>query len=99
MLEKLPEKVRIIEVGPRDGLQNETTILTNELKISFIEKLAAAGLKEIEATSFVSADRIPQMGDAVQLFGSLAKIVSPEKNISFVLFRIAKALKMPFLPA
>ena len=93
MLEKLPEKVRIIEVGPRDGLQNETTILTNELKISFIEKLAAAGLKEIEATSFVRADRIPQMGDAVQLFGSLTKIVSPEKKHLICLVPNSKGLE------
>jgi hydroxymethylglutaryl-CoA lyase len=93
MLEKLPEKVRIIEVGPRDGLQNETTILTNELKISFIEKLAAAGLTEIEATSFVRADRIPQMGDAVQLFGSLTKIVSPEKKHLICLVPNSKGLE------
>ena len=49
-----PQNVRIVEVGPRDGLQNEPQIVPTETKIEFIRKLAASGLKTIEATAFVS---------------------------------------------
>ena len=80
MLDKLPNAVRIVEVGPRDGLQNEPTILSQEVKIQFIRGLVQAGLTDIEATSFVRADRIPQMGDARFLFEALKQEVSVEKN-------------------
>lgn len=93
MLEKLPKKARVVEVSPRDGLQNEPTILSEELKIGFIEKLVAAGLTEIEATSFVRADKIPQMGDAVQLFGSLTKKVTPDQNHLICLVPNTKGLE------
>ena len=73
MLEHLPKKVRIVEVGPRDGLQNEKTIVSIEDKITFIKMLADAGLREIEATSFVRAENIPQMSDGVELFSRLVK--------------------------
>jgi hydroxymethylglutaryl-CoA lyase len=73
MLNNLPKKVRLIEVGPRDGLQNEKTIVSIEDKLTFITKLASAGLREIEATSFVKADKIPQMSDGAELFGLLKK--------------------------
>lgn len=59
--------VRIVEVGPRDGLQNETKILPTATKIEFINRLSKTGLKTIEATSFVSAKWIPQMGDNVEV--------------------------------
>ena len=49
-----PDSVRIVEVGPRDGLQNEKAVLDTKVKVEFINRLAAAGLKTIEATSFVS---------------------------------------------
>ena len=68
MLESRPAEVSLIEVGPRDGLQNETKVLTAEIKARFIKELAAAGLKTIETTSFVRADKIPQMGDANSLY-------------------------------
>jgi hydroxymethylglutaryl-CoA lyase len=58
------ESVRIYEVGPRDGLQNEATAVPLDTKRRFIELLAAAGLREIEATSFVSPRAIPQLADA-----------------------------------
>ncbi len=67
----LPKKVRIVEVGPRDGLQNEKTIISLEDKIQFIKLLAKAGLREIEATSFVRADKIPQMADGHLLYQQL----------------------------
>ena len=73
MLNNLPKKVRIVEVGPRDGLQNEKTIVSLEDKITFIKMLSAAGLHEIEATSFVRADKIPQMSDGMKLYSQLLK--------------------------
>lgn len=71
MLSKLPKKVRIIEVGPRDGLQNEKTIVSLADKVDFIKMLSGAGLKEIEATSFVRAEKIPQMSDGGELYKKL----------------------------
>lgn len=73
MFKNLPKKVRIIEVGPRDGLQNEKTIVSMEDKVTFIKMLAAAGLKDIEATSFVRAEKIPQMSDGAELFKRLGQ--------------------------
>lgn len=72
--ENLPAEVTIIEVGPRDGLQNEKSILKTEDKVKFIKMLADSGLTEIEATSFVRSDKIPQMGDADKLFPEISKI-------------------------
>ena len=60
----LPHSVRIYEVGPRDGLQNEPTPVSTETKLRYISLLAAAGLTEIEATSFVAPRAIPQLADA-----------------------------------
>jgi hydroxymethylglutaryl-CoA lyase len=59
----LPSKVKIVEVGPRDGLQNEKQVVSTAIKIELIERLAEAGLRVIEATSFVSPKWVPQMGD------------------------------------
>src|SRR5436309_4854151 len=63
--------VRIYEVGPRDGLQNESTSVPIDVKRRFIELLVDAGLREIEATSFVSAKAIPQLADADELVAEL----------------------------
>ena len=63
--------VRIYEVGPRDGLQNESTPIPTEAKLRFIDLLADAGLREIEATSFVSPKAIPQLADADELMARL----------------------------
>ncbi|CAN5737713.1 hydroxymethylglutaryl-CoA lyase [soil metagenome] len=59
-----PSSVRIYEVGPRDGLQNEARSIATETKLGYIERLVAAGLHEVEATSFVSPRAIPQLADA-----------------------------------
>jgi hydroxymethylglutaryl-CoA lyase len=67
------ESVRIYEVGPRDGLQNEATAVPLDTKRRFIELLAAAGLREIEATSFVSPRAIPQLADADALLTGLPR--------------------------
>lgn len=63
----LPEKVTIIEVGPRDGLQNEKLFVPTEIKKQFIAGLRNAGLQEIELTSFVSPKWVPQMADAAEI--------------------------------
>ena len=63
--------MRIVEVGPRDGLQNEATPIPTETKLRFIRALTAAGLKEIEATSFVSPKWVPQLADAAELWPQL----------------------------
>jgi hydroxymethylglutaryl-CoA lyase len=72
-LDGLPERVRIWEVGPRDGLQNEAAIVPVEVKAEFIERLAAAGLTTIEATSFVHPKWVPQLADAEQLMGRVQR--------------------------
>ncbi len=66
-------RVRIYEVGPRDGLQNEADIVPTGVKARFIELLADAGLREIEATSFVSPRAIPQLADAEALLSELPR--------------------------
>ncbi|RSN57277.1 hydroxymethylglutaryl-CoA lyase [Amycolatopsis sp. WAC 04182] len=69
----LPERVTIWEVGPRDGLQNEKSIVPVEVKLEFLDKLAGAGLTTLEATSFVSPKWVPQLADAEQLLAGLEK--------------------------
>ncbi len=68
-----PERVRVVEVSPRDGLQNESAIVATEDKAAFIELLAQSGLRDIEVTSFVSPERVPQLADADALFARLAR--------------------------
>jgi hydroxymethylglutaryl-CoA lyase len=65
--------VRIVEMGPRDGLQNEKQLVSLATKLELIERLAAAGLREIEATSFVSPKWVPQMGDHDALMRALPR--------------------------
>ena len=62
-----PTKVKLVEVGPRDGLQNESQIVPAAIKVELIERLADAGLSVIEATSFVSPRWVPQMGDNAEV--------------------------------
>jgi hydroxymethylglutaryl-CoA lyase len=70
----LPERVRIYEVGPRDGLQNEDTVVPVAVKAEFIRRLADAGLEAIELTSFVPPGWIPQLADAEQLLELLGPL-------------------------
>jgi hydroxymethylglutaryl-CoA lyase len=67
----LPERVTIYEVGPRDGLQNESAIVPVEVKAEFIRRLVAAGLTTVETTSFVHPKWVPQLADATELLASL----------------------------
>jgi hydroxymethylglutaryl-CoA lyase len=74
-----PSHVRIVEVGPRDGLQNESLTVPAEVKVALIEALADAGLTSIEAGSFVSPKWVPQMADTAEV---LAKLV-PRPDVSY----------------
>ena len=67
----LPSVVDVVEVGPRDGLQNEKALVPIPVKIAFVEALAAAGYPEIEVTSFVSPKWVPQLADAAELLAGL----------------------------
>ncbi|MBK6336243.1 MAG: hydroxymethylglutaryl-CoA lyase [Betaproteobacteria bacterium] len=69
----LPRQVRLVEVGPRDGLQNEKATVPTDVKVAFIDRLAAAGLRAIEATSFVSPKWVPQMADAANVMACIAR--------------------------
>jgi hydroxymethylglutaryl-CoA lyase len=71
---ELPARVRIYEVGARDGLQNEKTAVPTPVKAAFIHRLAAAGLGTVEATSFVHPKWVPQLADAEALFPQLADL-------------------------
>jgi len=71
MTGRTPASVRIVEVGPRDGLQNEKQLVPTAVKIELIERLADTGLPAVEATSFVSPRWIPQLADAEDVLGGL----------------------------
>lgn len=77
----LPNKVRIVEVGPRDGLQNEPGNVPTATKVEFIDMLAKSGLRTIEATSFVSPKWVPQMADHNEVMKSINDL--QYDNISF----------------
>lgn len=68
-----PHHIKIVEVGPRDGLQNEKQILPAQVKIDFINQLSNSGLSVIEATSFVSPKWIPQLADSTEVFQGIDK--------------------------
>ncbi|MEO7013700.1 MAG: hydroxymethylglutaryl-CoA lyase [Dokdonella sp.] len=70
----MPNSVRIVEVGPRDGLQNEKTIIPAKTKIELINRLSRTGLRTIEATSFVSPKWVPQLADAAEVFGAIERL-------------------------
>lgn len=78
----MAKKIQIFEVGPRDGLQNEKIILSTNDKLEFIKLLCEAGLKQIEVTSFVKKEAIPQMGDASELFKQVKTTLS-KTGVSF----------------
>jgi hydroxymethylglutaryl-CoA lyase len=76
----LPSEVRIVEVGPRDGLQNEATPVATADKIAFIKHLAAAGLRDIEVTSFVHPKLVPQLADAAEVVQALHDASPSERH-------------------
>ncbi|MBA2655095.1 MAG: hydroxymethylglutaryl-CoA lyase [Gammaproteobacteria bacterium] len=72
-LQTLPSRIKIVEVGPRDGLQNEIQIIPSAIKIDFINQLSETGLSAIEVTSFVSPKWIPQLADNFEVFTTITK--------------------------
>ena len=72
-LQNLPTRVKLVDVGPRDGLQNEKQMVPAAVKIELIARLQAAGIRHLEATSFVSPRWVPQMGDAVEVMAGMAR--------------------------
>ena len=69
----LPQDIRITEVGPRDGLQNEKTVVSMEDKVAFTDMLSSSGVAEIEVSSFVSPTWVPQLGDATKVFANIQR--------------------------
>jgi len=69
----LPTAVKIVEVGPRDGLQNEKEFVPTEIKIDLVNRLSAAGFRNIEAASFVSPKWVPQMADGAQVMAGIER--------------------------
>ncbi len=65
--------VKIVEVGPRDGLQNEPTVIPSSVKTEFINRLSKTGLSHIEVSSFVNPKRVPQLADAVDVFAAIKR--------------------------
>ena len=80
-LPALPQTVRVVEVGPRDGLQNEKALIPTEQKIQFIVMLAEAGLAVVEATSFVSPRAIPQLSDAGEVMAGLTHLPTTSYSV------------------
>ena len=80
-------RIEIVEVGPRDGLQSESQVLSTGAKVDFIRRLAAAGLCRIEVASFVNPKRVPQMADAEAVMAALAAARSAARYIGLVLNR------------
>ena len=68
-----PTRVKLVDVGPRDGLQNEKTMVPAAIKIELVHRLQSAGLKEIEVTSFVSPKWVPQMADALDVMAGIQR--------------------------
>jgi hydroxymethylglutaryl-CoA lyase len=66
-------RIEIVEVGPRDGLQSESSMLATDIKIQFIERLIDAGVRRVEVTSFVHPKRVPQMADAEAVLAGLRR--------------------------
>lgn len=70
---RIPARVSIVEVGPRDGLQNERALISATDKIAFIDRLSAAGHRTIEVSAFVSPKWVPQMADAAEVFAGITR--------------------------
>ena len=99
----LPKKVKMVEVGPRDGLQNEAEIVPASVKVELIDRLVTAGFKSVEAGSFVSPKWIPQMAGTADVMASIVRkegvtysVLTPNMK-GFEGAVAAKRVKSPFL--
>ena len=81
------QRIEIVEVGPRDGLQSESQVLPTATKVEFVRRLAAAGLSRIEVASFVNPKRVPQMADAEAMLAALSDLSPRARFIGLVLNR------------
>jgi len=81
------ERIEIVEVGPRDGLQSESRVLPTDAKVEFVRRLVASGLERIEVASFVNPKRVPQMADAEAVLASLSSAGVRGRFIGLVLNR------------
>ena len=81
MLKSLPHRVRLIDVGPRDGLQNEKQPVPAAVKVELVHRLQEAGLKEIEVTSFVSPKWVPQMADNAEVMAGVQRQVGVRYSV------------------
>jgi hydroxymethylglutaryl-CoA lyase len=80
----LPSAVTVYEVGPRDGLQNESLMLSTSVKAELVRRLASSGLPAIEITSFVRPDKVPQLADAEELLAELAPLLKTHRMIALI---------------
>ena len=76
---KYPASIEITEVGPRDGLQNQGSIIATDKKVAFIDALSKTGLQRIEVSSFVNPKWVPQLADASEVFSHIHR----EKNVKY----------------
>jgi hydroxymethylglutaryl-CoA lyase len=83
----IASNIEIVEVGPRDGLQSESQVLPTAVKVEFVQRLLAAGLRRIEIASFVNPKRVPQMADAEAMLAALAGAAPQARFIGLVLNR------------
>lgn len=80
-ISSMPKTIKIVEVGPRDGLQNESQTIPTQTKIEFVNRLSKTGLNNIEVTSFVSSKRIPQLADSSEVFSGIQKVPSIDYSV------------------
>ena len=73
MSDSMPKRVKIVEVGPRDGLQNEKDFVPNEVKIDLINRLSNAGFQNVEAAAFVSPKWVPQMAGSQEVMAGITR--------------------------
>lgn len=71
--DRAPRRIRITEVGPRDGLQSEKAIVSTDAKVRFIDLLSETGVDEIEVSSFVNPKWVPQLADAADVFARITR--------------------------
>ncbi|QBK04227.1 hydroxymethylglutaryl-CoA lyase [Hylemonella gracilis] len=82
-MKPLPQRVKLVDVGPRDGLQNEKQSVPTEVKVGLVQRLRAAGLRHIEVTSFVSPKWVPQMADNAEVMRGLHRSIDAPRDVRY----------------